>query len=148
MSRAGYLLDTNVVSETRKRQPHAGVVEVLRSIASNRVFISVITLGELRRGVAAKRRSDPVAASAIERWVDELQSRYLDQLLPVDVAVANLWGELTSPGGVPVIDALIAATTIQHDLAVVTRNVHDYGRFEVDLVDPWAKSAPAREPGP
>lgn len=142
MSRAGFLLDTNVVSETRRREPHLGVVQFLGSIDPSRVFMSVITLGELRRGIEVKRRADPTAAATIEQWVNELQSRFADRVLPVDLAVANRWGTLTAPGAVPVIDALLAATALEHGLAVVTRNVRDFARFPVDLVDPW--STPAR----
>lgn len=138
MTARGYLLDTNVVCETRRRDPHIGVMAFLSSISSSRAFLSVITVGELRRGVAAKRQSDPDAASPLQAWVDELQAHYVDQLLPVDLAVAQRWGDLTSPGAVPVIDALIAATALEHDLTVVTRNVKDFQRFGVALLDPWA----------
>ena len=141
MTSRGYLLDTNVVSETRRRAPHIGVMAFLRSISSSRAFLSVITVGELRRGVAAKQTSDPAAALPLQAWVDELQVHYVDQLLPVDLAVAQRWGELTSPGAVPVVDALIAATALEHDLTVVTRNVKDFQRFGVALVDPWATTS-------
>lgn len=138
MNRSGVLLDTNVVSETRRREPHAGVLQVLGSISPNQIFLSVITIGELRRGIVAKRRSDPAAAATIEHWVDELQSRFADRVLPIDLPIANRWGELTAPGAVPVIDALLAATAVEHDLTVITRNVRDFTRFPVDLVDPWS----------
>jgi predicted nucleic acid-binding protein len=141
VSNRGYLLDTNVVSETRRREPHPGVLAFLASVSSSLLFLSVITVGELRRGVAARRRTDPTIAAALREWVDELAARFADQLLPVDVAVADRWGELTSPGAVPVVDALIAATALEHDLTVVTRNVKDFERFEVDLLDPWASAS-------
>jgi len=134
---SGFLLDTNVVSETRKALASAGVVDFLAQVDPAALFLSVLTLGELRKGVAAKRRIDPAAAHAIGVWVDGIERRFADRLLPVDAATARQWGELSSVRTLPVIDALIAATAIRHGLTLVTRNTRDVEGTGVPLFNPW-----------
>jgi toxin FitB len=134
---AGYLLDTNVISETRKTQADAGVLTFLTAADTAGLFLSVLTLGELRKGVAARRRIDAVAADRLGIWVDSIETNFADHALPVDMAVARLWGELSAGRSLPVIDTLIAATAIVHRLTLVTRNTRDVELTGVPLVDPW-----------
>jgi len=134
---AAYLLDTNVVSETRKIRAEPGVMAFVRAADATRLFISVLTMGELRKGVAARRRTDPVAAERLGNWVDGIETMFADRILPVDATVARIWGELSARRNLPVIDTLIAATAIASGLTLVTRNTRDVATTGVPLVDPW-----------
>jgi len=133
----GYLLDTNVISETRKVRADSGVIAFLSAADAAGLFLSVLTLGELRKGVEAKRRSDAVAADRLGAWVDGIETTFADRVLPIDAAVARRWGELSAGRSLPVIDALIAATAIEYGLTLVTRNTRDIESTRVPLVDPW-----------
>jgi len=133
----GYLLDTNVVSETRRKNPDSGVSAFLAAADSAGLFLSVLTIGELRKGVEAKRKTDPLAADRLGAWVDTIETQFADRLLGVDVATARLWGELSARRSLRVIDSLIAATAIQHSVTLVTRNTADFESTGVPLVDPW-----------
>ncbi len=104
---------------------------------ADRLYLSVLTLGELRKGVETRRRSDPGAAAQLGAWVDGIETMFADRVLPVDAAAARLWGELSAGRGWPVIDTLIAATAMTHGLTLVTRNVRDVAGTGVAVVDPW-----------
>ena len=133
----GYLLDTNVVSETRKSRADRGVIAFLSAADAAGLFLSVLTLGELRKGVAAKHRTDPGAADQLGAWVDGIETDFADRVLPIDAAVARRWGELSAGRSLPVIDTLIAATALNHGLTLVTRNTRDVASTGVLLIDPW-----------
>ncbi len=133
----GYLLDTNIISETRKVRADRGVLAFLSAAEAAALFMSVLTLGELRKGVAAKRRTDPAAADQLGAWVDGIETTFADRVLSVDAATARRWGELSAERSLPVIDTLIAATAISHGLTLVTRNTRDVESTGVPLVDPW-----------
>ncbi len=142
LTATGYLLDTNVISETRKARADAAVISFLSGLDAEGLFLSVLTLGELHKGVAARMRVDPVAAGQIGVWVDGIKASFADRVLPVDAAIARTWGELSSCRSLPVVDTLIAATALRHGLTLVTRNVRDVEATGVRLLDPWR--APAR----
>ncbi len=133
------LLDTNFVSETRKPRPDLGVLAFLNSNDPNSAFISVLTLGELRKGVAARklRDPDPNAAARLAAWVDGLELSFADRILGIDAATARLWGEWSSERPRPVVDTLLAATAVLHDLTLVTRNLRDVQGIPVKMLDPW-----------
>ena len=133
----GYLLDTNIISETRKKRPFEGVVDFLAAADDEALFLSVLTLGELRKGVQAKRRIEPVIADELAAWVDGIEQLFADRILPIDVAAARLWGELSAARSVPVVDTLIAATALTRGLTLVTRNVRDFQAAGASLIDPW-----------
>lgn len=133
----GYLLDTNVISETRKPHADSGVIAFLSAADASELFVSVLTIGELRKGVAAKRRFDAVAADRLGTWVDEMETSFADRILPLDTEAARIWGELSADRKVPVIDTLIAATAISLGLTLVTRNVRDVELTGVPLINPW-----------
>ncbi len=134
---AGYLLDTNVLSETRKIRPNPGVVTFIESTDEAGLFVSVLTLGELRKGVQVKLRSDIKVAEKLRAWVDEIETTFSGRLLPVDAAIARLWGEMTAEKNLPTIDALLAATALERELILVTRNTRDVRLAGVQVVNPW-----------
>lgn len=136
-----FLLDTNVVSEWTKSRPDTGVVAWLAEADEDRVFISVITVAELRHGIerleAGERRD------RLDTWLTEqVPQRFEERLLPVDAETANLWGRVMAQGqaaGRPpgTTDCFIAATVLQHDMTLVKRNVSDFEALGVRLVSPW-----------
>ena len=134
---AGYLLDTNFISETRKIRTNARVMAFLSAADTAGLFLSVLTLGELRKGVEAKRRTDSATAASLGVWVDGIETIFADRVLPVDAAAARLWGELSARRSLPVVDTLIAATAITRGLTLVTRNTRDVAATGVPLLDPW-----------
>jgi len=135
-----YLLDTNVLSETRKRQPEAGVANWIAATPPDRLHVSVLTLGEIEQGIARVRgREDRNQASALERWLRDVQAGFEDRVLPVTLPVAAAWSRQQYTRPLPVIDALLAATARVHDLTVVTRNVKDFELTGVQVLNPFAE---------
>ncbi len=135
-----YLLDTDVLSETRKREPAAGVADWIAATPPDRLHVSVLTLGEIEQGIARVRgRGDRNQASALERWLRDVQAGFEDRILPVTLPVAAVWGRQQYAQPFPVIDALIAATARVHGLTVVTRNVRDFGLAGVQVLNPFAE---------
>ncbi len=131
-----YLVDANVVSEAQR-----GAVEAigwLRSVIPLDVHLSVITLGEIMRGVALKQKSIPVGAAHLTLWLQTLRLDHADRILPVTDAIAVERGRLVALRPHSDADGLIAATAIAHDLIVVTRNVVDFGDTRANVVNPWA----------
>jgi toxin FitB len=134
-----YLLDTNVLSETRKRQPAVGVAEWIAATPPDRMHISVLTLGEIEQGIARIRgRGDQDQAAALERWLTDVQAGFEDRILPVSLPVATAWGRQPQTQPVPVIDALIAATARVHGLTMVTRNAKDFEPAGIPVLNPFA----------
>ncbi len=130
-----FLLDTNVVSDARK-----GVKPVLAWIASvdpSSMFLSVITIGEIVRGIEMRRRRDPVAAEALTDWLVNMRLDVQDRILPVTESIAEVWGEIAALRTREDADGLIAATAIVHELTLVTHNVSDFEDTGVKLIDPW-----------
>lgn len=133
-----YLLDTCLLSELRKASCNPGVAAWMSGIEPDEAFLSVITLGEIRRGIELHRAKDPKAASALERWLLGLESHYAERVLPITAAVADRWGRLAPTQPLPVSDGLIAATALEHKLTVVTRNVTDFQRSGVNTLNPFS----------
>lgn len=133
-----WLIDTNVVSEIRKGERcHQSVAAWWSSVEDRDLFLSVLTLGEIRRGIEAIRRKDPVRAEALEVWLAEVAEAFGPRVLGVDAAVAAAWGRLSAIRSVPVIDALLAATAAAHGLVLVTRNTADVVGLGVQLLNPF-----------
>ncbi|GAB6042504.1 PIN domain-containing protein [Endothiovibrio diazotrophicus] len=133
-----YLLDTNILSETVKRDPSPAVIAWFDTIPDRALHISVLTLGELRKGV--ERAPDPRRRERLRNWLEhDLRGWFEDRLLPVDHAVADRWGRLTGRAErpLPTIDSLLAATAFHHGLRIVTRNVRDFDYPELEVIDPW-----------
>jgi toxin FitB len=132
-----YLLDTNILSESRRKQPNAGVMAFLSGTDPSVLYLSVLALGELRKGIALKRRSDPAAANSLAAWADGLEFGFADRILNIDTATARVWGELSAQSPRPVIDTLMAATAIVHQFTLVTRNTSDVQDVDVKLLNPF-----------
>ncbi len=133
-----YLVDTNIVSELRKGpRANAGVVGWFSEVADADVFLSVLTVGELRRGVESVERRDPDTARVLNRWLRGLVDGFSERLLPVDKAVAEEWGRMNAGQSLPVIDALLAATAKIHGLTLVTRNTKDVARTGIHCLNPF-----------
>ncbi|HXT06538.1 MAG TPA: type II toxin-antitoxin system VapC family toxin [Roseiarcus sp.] len=130
-----YLVDTNVVSDARRGAVEA--VARLRSVNPLAVYLSVITLGEIMRGVALKQRSDPRAAALLAQWLQTLRSDHSDRILPITDAITLEWGRIAALRPRGDADGLIAATAIVHDLIVVTRNVVDFDDTRATIFNPW-----------
>ena len=135
---SGYLLDTNVASETRKGQrSNAGVMAWLESVDEADLFLSVLVVGEIRKGVEQARPNDPVKARALEGWLAGLEEKYGDRVVPVTAAVADQWGRLGAIRPLSTVDGLLAATAMVHGLTLVTRNVRDVAHTGVSLLNPF-----------
>ena len=138
-ARLQYLLDTNILSETRRKQADERVISFLSAAEPSALYVSVLTLGELRKGVALKKRTDPDAAKKLAAWVDGLEYSFAERILGIDAVTARLWGEWSGQRPRPVIDTLIAATAAARELTLVTRNTADVSDLRVNLLDPWKK---------
>jgi predicted nucleic acid-binding protein len=131
-----FLLDTNVVSEFRKVRPHGGVLAWLKSVGERTTHISAVTLGEIQYGIEITRLQDARKASEMQEWLDSLPQEW--NVLPMDGATFRIWGKLMhQKSRVLTEDAMIAATALQHDLTLATRNVKDFRDFGVKLLDPF-----------
>ena len=137
-----FLLDTNVVSEWVKPEPHRGVIAWLAGAEESQVFLSVVTLAELRHGIA--RMAAGIRRDRLDQWLrEELPPRFGQRMLPVDAAVADAWGALvalSSSRGRPMqaMDAFLAATASVHGFTLVTRNVSDFAVLGLPVFNPWA----------
>lgn len=138
-----YLVDTNVISEVRKRsKANKGVRSFFKRVIKeqSRLYISVITVGELRRGVELIRhRGDTRQANQLEKWLDTLLAEYQDHILDINQDIAQLWGRLRVPNPENALDKQIAATALIYDLTVVTRNHKDFSTTGVQLLNPFTK---------
>jgi predicted nucleic acid-binding protein len=134
-----YLLDTNVISELRKgERADSNVSSWFAGLAEEEIYLSVLTLGEIRRGVESVRRRDPDSAAALDSWLARLGEAHRDRILPVDRAIAEEWGRMNAPDPLPVVDGLLAATAKVVGLTLATRNVADVERTGVELLDPFS----------
>lgn len=135
-----FLLDTNVVSETRKPKPHGGVMAWLDLQESNALFISAMTIGELQRGVELTREQDESKAAQIESWLEQIVAS--GQLLALDATVCREWARMMhGQSDTLAEDAFVAATARVHGLTVVTRNVRDFKALGVATLNPFEKVA-------
>jgi toxin FitB len=133
-----YLIDTVVLSELRKRQRHPGLVQWLRDKAAETLFLSVVTIGEIERGILRQRPKDPGFADALAAWLDRTIEIYADRILAIDMPIARCWGRLSARIGHGGADLLIAATALERGLTVVTRNVQHFAPTRVSIENPFA----------
>lgn len=141
---SGFLLDTNIISELVKPKPEANVTEWVENTDESLLYLSVLTLGEIRRGIAALPQSRRRAT--LEAWLDkDLRARFEDRILVIDQEVADRWGLLTAAARnsgivLPVIDGLLAATALEHNLTLVTRDTGQIPSMGVAVFNPWEKN--------
>jgi toxin FitB len=132
-----YLIDTNVISELRKgKRANSAVASWFVSLADDEVFLSALTLGEIRRGIESIRRRDSAAASVLESWLGRIAEAHRDRIVAVDRAIAEEWGRMNAPA-LPVVDGLLAATAKVAGLTLATRNTDDIARSGVSFLNPF-----------
>ncbi len=132
-----FLLDTNVISEARRPQGHPGARAWLASVPTDALFVSVLVVGEIRRGIERLRPRDPSQAAIYEGWLTALRRSYADRVLPITTEIAEEWGQMNVPDPLPTVDGLMAATAKIHGLTLVTRNTRDFVRTRVPLLNPF-----------
>jgi len=133
-----FLLDTNVVSELRKRErADSAVRQWFSTVEDSDLYVSALVVGEIRRGIELLRRRDADSAGALDRWLSGLERRYEDRILPVTVEICRVWGGLSLDRPLAPIDGLMAATAIHHGLTLVTRNAGDVERSGADVLNPF-----------
>jgi hypothetical protein len=139
----GYLIDTNVLSEMRKgMRGDPNLVSWTTRAAQREMFLSVLVIGEVRRGIEGVRRRDSAQADALEVWLSRISQAFDGRILPVTRPIAEMWGRLATPDPLPEVDGLLAATAFVHDLTLVTRNVQDVARTGVRLLNPFEPAPP------
>lgn len=133
-----YLLDTNVVSEFRKKTREPAFDEWFDQVDAERLFLSALVLGEIANGIARlELRGDARQASLLSSWLAELKQTFAARILPVSSAIAERWGRLNAVRPLPFVDSLLAATALEHDFTLVTRDTSVAGTG-VRVLDPWA----------
>ena len=135
-----YLLDTCLLSEFKKKQPDQKVIDWLDAQLEETLFLSTVTIGEIQKGIA--RLSASKRQTELEVWLEDLIYRYDERVLPLDTVVMRQWGQLIGTlekqgRALPLLDSLIAATALTHDLGLVTRNENDFAGTNVSLLNPW-----------
>jgi toxin FitB len=136
----GYLLDTNVVSEGRKgKRANPNVQGWLDSVDDEALFLSVLVLGEIRKGIEQARPQDSAKVRALERWLSGLERMYADRILPISASIADRWGRLSALRPIDPVDGLLAATALIHNLTFVTRNIAHVAHTGVKILNPFER---------
>jgi predicted nucleic acid-binding protein len=131
-----YLLDTNIISELRRPKPHGGILEWYKNITEQDLFISAVSIGEIQTGIELTRTQDKKKAETLEQWLQSISN--IHNVLPMTGSTFRLWAKLMhSQTNTVREDAMIAATAIEKDLIVVTRNTKDFKRFKLQLLNPF-----------
>lgn len=135
-----YLIDTDVLSALRRPDRNPEIVDWVAAQRAADLYLSVVTVGEIERGIARERQRNPGFADQLGAWLDNLVRLYADRILPVDTSVARRWGRLTGEHGHGSADLFIAATALEHGLTVATRNVRHFEPTGVAMLDPSTHS--------
>lgn len=133
-----YLIDTNIISEIRKgRRCDPNVASWYQAIAETSLYLSVLVIGEIRKGVEMHRVRDTAQAITLENWLVAVDQAFAERILPIDSAIAHEWGRLSAHRPLPVIDGLLAATAKVHRMTLVTRNTIDVADLGVQILNPF-----------
>ena len=132
-----YLLDTDILSAIRRMQRDPNLEKWLRSINPADVYLSVVTIGEVERGIIQQRRINRAFAEDLQRWLDTILQRHEQRILPLTVSIARRWGQLRGELGYSSADLMIAATALEHNLTVATRNTLHFESTHVSLINPY-----------
>ncbi|NNE17762.1 MAG: type II toxin-antitoxin system VapC family toxin [Myxococcales bacterium] len=136
-----YLLDTNVVSELRKGDRcDTAVRRWFEALDESDLYLSVLVVGEIERGIERIRKRDPKSATRLRRWLSNLSSQFDDRILPVTLPIARAWGKMGAPTPIPTVDGLLAATAQVHGLVLATRNVRQVDALDIESVNPFTLS--------
>jgi predicted nucleic acid-binding protein len=137
-----YLIDTNIISEVRKGDRcNSNVAAWYASIDDADIYLSVLVLGEIRKGIERARPNDSARARTLEKWLSTVRDSFGDRILPVDQLVADEWGRMSARRPVPSIDALLAATAKVHRMTLATRNLSDVADLGADVLNPFEPTA-------
>ena len=132
-----FLVDTDILSAIRRKQRDPNLEKWFRSIHSEDLYLSVVTIGEVERGIIQQQRINPNFADDLQRWLDTILQRYEKRILPLSVSIARRWGQLSGELGHNSADLMIAATALQHNLTVATRNTRHFEPTDVSLINPY-----------
>jgi hypothetical protein len=132
-----FLLDTNIVSELRRKKPNLGVADWFDSVHASELYLSALVVGEIRQGIERLAARSPSRAKVLEKWLGQLINTYGDRIAPITTEVAEVWGRLNAKESLPVVDGLMAATALTHEWTLVTRNVRDVRATGVRLLNPF-----------
>jgi toxin FitB len=132
-----YLLDTNVVSELRKKVPSNNVIDWFASIHPSQLYLSCLTVGEIKVGILKLAKKDKEASLKLMKWLNSLTADYAKQIIGIDLETSEEWAELMSIDSSNAIDSLIAAQAKQGNMILVTRNIRHYSMFDIRLLDPF-----------
>ena len=140
-----YLIDTNIISEVRKGERcDRHVAAWFAAIDDEDIFLSVLVVGEIRKGIERARRTDPAQARALEKWLSTLKQSYAERILPIDQMVADEWGSMSAIRPLPTVDALLAATARIYRMTLATRNVADVADLGAAVLNPFEPTASRR----
>jgi predicted nucleic acid-binding protein len=133
-----YLIDTNIISEVRKgARCDRYVAAWFESIADADIYLSVLVVGEIRKGIERARPNNPVQATALEQWLTELVRSFTERIMPIDQAVADEWGRMSARRSLSTIDSLLAATAKMNGMTLATRNLSDVSDLDVHAINPF-----------
>lgn len=132
-----YLLDTDILSAMRRKQRDVNLQNWLHKLSSSDVYLSVVTIGEIERGIIQQKRVNPDFANDLQHWLDMILSRYEPRILPLSVNIARRWGQLSGELGHSSTDLMIAATALEHNLTVATRNTRHFEPTQVKWLNPY-----------
>ena len=136
-----YLLDTMVLSELRKKDRNPGVTQWLSGKSDRELFVSVVSIGEISKGIAQQDKRNGEFAKILRQWLEKLLLLYRERILPVDIPIAKRWGELSAGVNNSGVDTLLAATALENDLVIVTRNEKHFSQMGVNIINPWKQTS-------
>ena len=134
-----YLLDTNIISELRRKQPDSKVLEWFREIHASSLYLSCISIGELRSGALKKAKTDIASGTFFIKWIDSLVSDYEEQILDINLETCEVWAQMLNIDATNAIDSLLAAQSVQSNMILVTRNVKHFQMFNIKLYNPFTE---------